>query len=63
MDKRYTVTREWCGQARPMWIARFCGDWIGKGEHKSDATMLCLAHSDARERGDTRYPDGSPVAP
>jgi len=50
MDKRYTVEREWCGESKPMWVARFCGDWLGKGEMKPDGVMICLAHADKRKR-------------
>lgn len=50
MDARYTATKEWCGETTPKWIARFCGDWLGKGDRKVDAVMICLAHSDERER-------------
>jgi len=50
MDKRYSIAKEYCGYAKPRWVARFCGEWIGQGEHKSDALMLCIAHADKRER-------------
>jgi hypothetical protein len=50
MDKRYTVTREYCGYKEPRWVARFCDEWIGQDKYKSGAVMLCLAHSDERDR-------------
>lgn len=46
MDARYSVTLEWCGQSRPMWIARFCGDWLGKAACRSAALAICQAHYD-----------------
>ena len=50
MDARYQVAKEFCGYPRKKWVARFCGEWIGKGDNKSDAVMICLAHADKRER-------------
>jgi hypothetical protein len=44
----YEIAREWCGYSTPKWVARFRGEWIDKGEAKSDALMICLAHSDNR---------------
>jgi hypothetical protein len=49
-DSRYAIAREFCGYSKPRYVARFCGDWIGQGETRVDAIMLCLAHSDRRER-------------
>lgn len=49
-DARYQVAREYCGYPKPRWVARFCGDWLGQGARRSDALMLCLAHSDKRAR-------------
>ena len=48
-DRRYSIAREHCGYAKPRWVARFCGDWVGQGEHQSDAVMICIAHADKRE--------------
>lgn len=49
-DSRYTITREFCGYKNARFVARFCGEWIGQGKKRVDAVMLCLAHSDKRER-------------
>ena len=27
-DRRWTVTREYTGKAKPQFVIRFCGDWI-----------------------------------
>lgn len=47
-DSRYTITREFCGHKNARFVARFCDVWIGQGEARVDAVMLCLAHSDKR---------------
>lgn len=47
-DPRYTVTSEYCGQEKPMWIARFEGEWIGKAEKESSAWLLCIIDQDER---------------
>jgi hypothetical protein len=49
-DPRYTITREFCGYETARFVARFCDEWIGQGQHRVDAVMLCLAHSDKRAR-------------
>ncbi len=48
-DKRYTIAREFCGYPTKRWVARFCGEWIGQGSHKSDAIMHIVAHRDERQ--------------
>lgn len=50
LDNRYTVTKEYCGQPKPQWVARFCGDWIGRDESKPGAWLQCQAHDDARKQ-------------
>ena len=47
-DKRYTLTREFTGSPYPMWVARFCGDWIGQARSKIDAAELIAYHQDKR---------------
>jgi hypothetical protein len=49
-DARYTVAKEYCGQAAPRWVARFCGEWLGQSISRNTAVMLCIGHS-ARRRG------------
>jgi len=49
MDARYTIAKEFCGYSKARWVARFCGEWLGQGAHKSDALLVCLAHADKRE--------------
>ena len=41
-DKRYTVSYEWCGSPKPMYIARFCDDYIGAYGTKQEALQACL---------------------
>ena len=63
-DKRYTATLEHCGHESPMWIARFCGDWLKDSElwpdraacqappyeTKQQAIAACVGYQQARER-------------
>jgi hypothetical protein len=49
-DARYTITREHTGREKPCFVARFCGEWIGRGTHRTDSVMLCIAHIDKRKR-------------
>ena len=41
-DKRYTQSLEWCGSPKPMYIARFCDDYIGGYDTKQEALQACL---------------------
>lgn len=36
-DARFTLTREFCGYAKPRYILRFCGDWINSFTCKRNA--------------------------
>lgn len=46
VDKRYSVNLEWAGEANKQWIARFCGEWVGKGRDKQEAIELAQEHYD-----------------
>lgn len=48
-DKRYSVRQEFTGQPRPVYVARFCGNWIGWAPTKAEAQSLCVEHKAARE--------------
>lgn len=48
IDKRYTVSLEYCGYAKPRYVARFCGDWLGQRETKTDAWELCQQYGISR---------------
>lgn len=47
-DKRYTITREYCGYETKRNVARFCGEWIGQSMSRGSAMMLCTGHNAAR---------------
>lgn len=63
-DQRYTVTREWCGESQPRWIARFCGEWLRDSEiwptrggnqapafgTRLEAIEACHAYENMRQR-------------
>jgi hypothetical protein len=48
-DKGYTAERE--GRK---WAAKLNGETIGHGATRTDATMVCLAHSDRAARAAKR---------
>jgi len=52
-DGRYTVTRELCGEATPRYVARFCGDWIGKADDAPGAWAQAEVHRAEMLRGMT----------
>lgn len=47
-DRRYTLTREFTGSPYPMWVARFCGEWLGCDRSKVEAGELITDHRDRR---------------
>lgn len=49
-DRRYTITIEFCGFAKPHYVVRFCGDWIDSSEFKSSAIVRAVGEH-ARRNG------------
>ena len=49
-DSRFTVTREFCGERRAMWILRFCGEWVSKHRLKSEALAARKKGIETRRR-------------
>ncbi len=47
-DKRYTITREWCGDEKPRFVVRFCGDWISCHTTQGAALMRAAGESASR---------------
>lgn len=41
-DTRYDVNLEWCGHSTMQYVARFCGDWIGRSPLRREATTMCV---------------------
>lgn len=39
-DRRFSIAREFCGHATPQFVARFCGEWIGRAATKGEAREL-----------------------
>ena len=44
LDARYTVALEHTGEAAPVYVARFCGDWLGSAPAREDAVRYMIAH-------------------
>lgn len=49
-DRRYTVAKEFAGQAKPQFVARFCGEWIGAAGREAGAWLLAGTHKHGRTR-------------
>lgn len=43
-DGRYTVTLEHTGQAQPVYVARFCGEFLGWAIRDAGAWLVCAEH-------------------
>lgn len=43
-DPRYSIRREWCGEARRPFVVRFCGEWVGKANTRSLALDIARDH-------------------
>ena len=44
LDARYTIALEHTGEAAPIYVARFCGDWLGSAPAREDAIRYAIAH-------------------
>ncbi|OHT21619.1 hypothetical protein [Edaphosphingomonas haloaromaticamans] len=44
-DRRYTVAPEYCGLAGRCFVARFCGDWLGRSATHTGAAGIARAHA------------------
>lgn len=52
-DARYTIDLEWCGEAKPQYVVRFCGEWQGKRATYGAALVFAACEASKRR--------GSPV--
>ena len=43
-DRRYTVRLEASGRAKPQYVARFSGEWIGADSAEWKAWLKCAEH-------------------
>lgn len=41
-DKRFTISREFCGYSKPRWVVRYCGLWHGSYSSRKNAVMAKL---------------------
>lgn len=48
VDRRYSVTQEFCGEREALYVARFEGEWVGKSQTPAGAWLL--AYADLRSR-------------
>lgn len=44
LDPRYSIALEHTGEAAPVYVARFCGDWLGSAPAREDAIRYMIAH-------------------
>ena len=44
-DNRYSIQQEFCGYPQAMWVARFCGEWIGCDVERIGAEQKALNHA------------------
>ena len=51
IDRRYTITQEYCGHDGPRYVARFCGEWIGQTMSYSGAVLKAIGHKCAALNG------------
>jgi|TARA_R110002126_G_scaffold96265_1_gene225263 hypothetical protein len=49
-DDRYSIQQEYTGAAKPQWVARFCGEWIGASQFYGSALVQAVSHN-ARRNG------------
>jgi hypothetical protein len=49
VDTRYSVEKEFTGRAKPQFVARFCGEFIGSSGFYNSAVVRCIGHNSARK--------------
>lgn len=49
-DARYSVTKEFCGQATAQWVVRFCGEWVDCRETETEAWKRAADHHAERQK-------------
>ena len=49
-DARYSIDLEWCGYKEPMYVLRFCDEWVDCFQFKSAAIVRAIGE-DARRKG------------
>lgn len=47
-DKRYTITKEWCGYEEPRFVVRFCDEFIGQSAFYNSAVVMAVGHNAKR---------------
>lgn len=47
-DKRYTVTKEFCGYPEARFVVRFCGEWVAQSLFYSSAVTRAVGESAVR---------------
>jgi len=48
IDKRYSITLEYCGYEEPRHVARFCDDWIGQSLDYPGAVLKAVGYKAIR---------------
>lgn len=48
-DTRYSIEKEFTGKAKPEYVARFCGEFIGSSQFLSAMQLRCVGHNIHRQ--------------
>lgn len=46
LDKRYSVSKEYCGYNEKRYVLRFCGEFVASSEHKNLCLLYAKKHHD-----------------
>ena len=47
-DRRYTITKEWTGKAKPQYVIRFCHEWIDSRQFLNSAIVRAVGYDNER---------------
>jgi hypothetical protein len=47
-DRRYTITPEYSGTAGPLFVVRFCGQWIAANGEQLTAELIAMEYEITR---------------
>jgi hypothetical protein len=47
-DRRYSIALEYCGHEKPLYVLRFCGEFIASSISRSSMAMRAAGHNRIR---------------
>lgn len=49
LDSRYSIDLEFCGYGHPVYVVRWCGEWLGASDDHITGELIAFNHKNERE--------------